>query len=166
MTQGKKSFVRSPRRSKMTALLQSSKRQLNDADSSQGRFLKTGTLLLLLFAFISCSKSNPNTVSGFAPDNSGQNADDRANGALTAENQKENESDLRTTQRIRQLIVDSHELSINAQNVKAITIDGKVTLRGPVKNQAEIDIIVDKAKEIAGDNNVINQLEFTTNQTN
>lgn len=166
MTQGNINLVSEPKRSKMIAIPQSSKSLLKDADSKQGKFLKTATVLLLLFASINCSKSNSETLSDSAPDNSGQNADDNANGALTSENQKENKSDLKTTQKIRQRIVANSELSINAKNVKVITINDVVTLRGPVKNQVEIDIIVDTAKEIAGNDKVISQLEFTNNQNN
>ena len=52
-------------------------------------------------------------------------------------------------------------LSTNGQNVKIITSDGKVTLRGPVKSAKEKADIAAKATQIAGVKQVDNQLEVT-----
>ena len=63
------------------------------------------------------------------------------------------------TASIRKRVVDT-KMSVNAQNVKIMTQDGKVTLRGPVKSEDE-KIQIDKiAHEIAGPANVDNQLEI------
>ncbi len=55
------------------------------------------------------------------------------------------------------------DVSVNARNVKVITADGHVTLRGPVKNQAEKDLVERIAKDVAGATNVDNQIEVEAN---
>jgi osmotically-inducible protein OsmY len=49
-------------------------------------------------------------------------------------------------------------LTLTAKNVKIITINGRVTLRGPVKHAGEKAAIEKKAEEIAGNGKVDNQL--------
>ncbi len=58
-------------------------------------------------------------------------------------------------------VVDT-EMSVNAHNVKIVTQDGRVTLRGPVKDAAEKDAIEKIAVEVAGAGHVDNQLEVET----
>ena len=70
------------------------------------------------------------------PDNSGRNADD-GKAALTAFDQGNSPQDISITTKVRQAVVADKELSINAKNVKIITRDGVVTLRGPVANVDE-----------------------------
>ena len=60
-----------------------------------------------------------------------------------------------------QAITSDYALSTNGQNVKIITSDGKVTLRGPVKSAKEKADIATKATQIAGVKQVDNQLEVT-----
>ena len=50
-------------------------------------------------------------------------------------------------------------LSVNAQNVKIVTSNGNVTLRGPVKTEREKEAIEAKAKQVAGVHRVTNLLE-------
>jgi osmotically-inducible protein OsmY len=50
-------------------------------------------------------------------------------------------------------------MSTNAQNVKVVTQNGHVTLRGPVNTQDEKDTIGKMAADIAGQASVDNQLE-------
>ena len=80
----------------------------------------------------------------------------------TAGDQSENEADRTITQNIRQAITADDSLSINAKNVKIITNDGLVTLRGPVKSEKEKADIEAKAKQVAGVKNVDNQLEIAS----
>ena len=134
--------------------------------------MKPFTLLLLFAAFVfaGCSKdkdggdktaaSKPPAVQ---PDNTGKNVRDRDEGAKTAGDQSENEADRKITQEVRKSIVADDKLSTSAQNVKIITNDGKVTLRGPVKSEQEKKDIESKAKQVAGVKNVENQLEVATN---
>jgi hyperosmotically inducible protein len=69
------------------------------------------------------------------------------------------ESDRKITQQIRQAVVNDGSLSFTAKNVKIITVDGKVTLRGPVKTEQERAAIEAAAKRIAGAAVVDNQIE-------
>ena len=96
-----------------------------------------------------------------APDNTGRNVRDRGGATLTPGDQSESEADRTLTQRIRQAVVAEESLSTNAKNVKIITSNGVVTLRGPVKSAQEKATIEAKAHQIAGANNVESQLEIT-----
>jgi osmotically-inducible protein OsmY len=96
-----------------------------------------------------------------APDNTGTNVRDRDDQTLTPFDQSESEVDRSLTQRIRQAVVADDALSTNAKNVKIITVNGRVTLRGPVKSEQEKAAIAAKAQQIAGADNVENQLEIT-----
>jgi hyperosmotically inducible periplasmic protein len=95
-------------------------------------------------------------------DNSGLNERDRSGATLTPLDQGGSEADRTATQSIRKQIVDEDEFSVNAKNVKIITKDGVVTLRGPVATAAEkarIGAITAKAE---GVKRVDNQLEVDT----
>ena len=97
-------------------------------------------------------------------DNSAKNVRDRDDATLTAGDQGNTASDRDTTQKIRKaLVIDASGYSATAKNIKIITADGKVTLRGPVKTDAEKTGIVTLAKGIAGDANVEDQLEVKAN---
>jgi hyperosmotically inducible protein len=96
-----------------------------------------------------------------APDNTGINERDANRGATkTPTDQGSSEADTKMTAEIRQRIVDTPDMSINARNVKIITASGKVTLRGPVSTEPERDTIVKIARDVAGEGNVDNQLEL------
>ena len=72
---------------------------------------------------------------------------------------KESQIDRDLTQQIRKAIMADKSLSTTAKNVKIITVNGAVTLRGPVKSLHEKEAIEAKAQQIAGATNVENQLE-------
>jgi len=122
-------------------------------------------LLLSSVLIVGCSKnrSEDKQVSQTAvePDNSGRNVRDRDEQNKTAGDQSESEADRTISQNIRQAITADDSLSTNGKNVKIITIDGTVTLRGPVKSDKEKSTIGAKAQQIAGVKNVDNQLEIT-----
>jgi osmotically-inducible protein OsmY len=94
-----------------------------------------------------------------APDNTGRNVRDRSGDTLTPGDQSENRADLTLTQRIRRELMADKSLSTDAKNVKVITINGVVTLRGPVNTVKEKSTIEAKAQSIAGTTNVDSQLE-------
>lgn len=96
-----------------------------------------------------------------ASDNTGTNTRDRNDARLTPFDQGSSEADREITQAIRQAVVDGDEMSVNAQNVKIITKNGVVTLRGPVETSAERAAIETLAQRTAGVNRVDNQLEIT-----
>ena len=76
----------------------------------------------------------------------------------TADNQKDSAEDRKITQQIRKSLTSDKSLSMYARNVKIITINGTVTLRGPVRSQEESALIESKAKQIAGVTAVTNEL--------
>jgi len=92
-------------------------------------------------------------------DNTARNVRDRQDSRLTPLDQGSSKADVETTRRIRQEILDREGLSVNARNVKVITVNGRVTLRGPVSSEAEKQGIADIANRIAQRENVDNQLE-------
>ena len=94
-----------------------------------------------------------------APDNTGRNVRDRSGATLTPGDQSERQADRRLTQQIRKAIMANKSLSTTAKNVKIITVNGTVTLRGPVKSLHEKEAIAAKAQQLAGATNVENQLE-------
>lgn len=91
-------------------------------------------------------------------DNTAVNVRDRDGSAKTPIDQNENKADVKTTADIRKAVVDS-KMSTDAHNVKIITQDGKVTLRGPVKSEDEKRQIEEIAAKIAGEGNVTNEIE-------
>lgn len=95
-----------------------------------------------------------------AADNTAVNERDANAAAKTPIDQNENEADIQITSDIRKQVVAEKTFSINAQNIKIITADGKVTLRGPVKSQSEKDTIEKIAHEVAGKDKVDSQIEI------
>jgi hyperosmotically inducible periplasmic protein len=81
-----------------------------------------------------------------APDNSAQNKDH----SNTADQQSENKSDREITRQIRQSIVADKSLSTYAHNVKIITQNGAVTLKGPVQSDDEKHNVESKAAQVVG----------------
>jgi osmotically-inducible protein OsmY len=93
-----------------------------------------------------------------APDNTKTNQGDANKGAKTAEQQKENSVDRNITKQIRSAIINDKSLSTYAHNIKIITCDGMVTLKGPVRSKDERMEIQTKAQQIVGASNVTNKL--------
>jgi hypothetical protein len=95
-----------------------------------------------------------------SPDNTGVNARDRSDFAVTADRQSNNKADIHLAARVRRAIVKDKSLSTTAHNVKVVCNNGQVTLRGPVKSDQEKTRIGQDAQAIAGVNSVDNQLEI------
>ena len=95
-----------------------------------------------------------------AADNTKVNKTERADSQPTADQQKNNRSDLATTRDIRRSIVGDKALSVYAHNVKIITRQGQVTLKGPVRNEGEKQTVEAKATEIAGVGHVTNDVSI------
>jgi hyperosmotically inducible periplasmic protein len=93
-------------------------------------------------------------------DNTKVNKRDRAAEAVTADQQKENTNDREITQKIRRALVDDKTLSTYAHNVKVVSQDGQVTLKGPVRTEDEKKAVEAKATEVAGAGRVTNQLSI------
>lgn len=103
--------------------------------------------------------ASPQIQAQNAPDNTKNNQGDANKGATTADQQKMNAADRTITKEIRSSIMKDKSLSTYAHNIKIITQDGKVTLKGPVRSEEEKASIESKAVAIAGANNVTNQLD-------
>ncbi len=94
-------------------------------------------------------------------DNTARNVRDRNDRTLTPLDQGRSQADTDTTAQIRKGILDGKDMSIKARNVKIITNNGRVTLRGPVSSAEEKRMIGAIANTIARSENVDNQLEVT-----
>ena len=121
---------------------------------------KTAILFGLILAATGCDKGSAATAPA---DNTKVNERDRNTAALTPGDQGENEVDRTITQKVRQGVMKNDGLSITAKNVKIITANSVVTLRGPVKNDKEKADIVAIAQGTDGVKRVDNQLEVAAN---
>src|SRR5580765_5543605 len=93
-----------------------------------------------------------------APDNTKVNTRDRAPSQPTADRQSNARSDVAITRDIRRAIVKDKDLSTAAHNIKIITQQGQVTLKGPVASDSEKQTVEAKATEIAGAGHVKNDV--------
>ena len=128
-----------------------------------------GLLLVAAGTGLACNRTDrtepmrDREVSQAAADNTKKNERDREINALTPGDQAENETDRTLTQRVRQEVVKQDSLSMTAKNVKIITANGVITLRGPVKSAEERAEIARIAQGVAGVSRVDNQLEIASN---
>jgi hyperosmotically inducible protein len=89
-----------------------------------------------------------------APDNSQQNKNQSQN----ADNQSNSTADRMTTAKVRKAIIADKKLSVYAHNVKIITLDGQVTLKGPVKSEKEKQQVASDVSAVISADNLTNQL--------
>jgi osmotically-inducible protein OsmY len=93
------------------------------------------------------------------PDNSAVNKRDRSPDEVTADQQKMNAADRALTAKIRRSITADKSLSSYAHNVKIVSQDGTVTLKGPVRSDREVKTILAKARSVTGNSDkVVNQM--------
>jgi hyperosmotically inducible periplasmic protein len=92
------------------------------------------------------------------PDNTKTKKQDRANGGVTADQQKNDRTDRDIAKEIRKAVESDKSLSTYAHNVKIITQGGAVTLKGPVRSEDERKEIMAKAEQVAGPGKVTDQL--------
>jgi osmotically-inducible protein OsmY len=78
---------------------------------------------------------------------------------LTADQQGQSEADRKITQQIRKALMKNKSLSQYARNVKIITVDANVTLKGPVRSEKEKLAVEKTAGKIAGTDRVISELQ-------
>jgi osmotically-inducible protein OsmY len=123
---------------------------------------KFAWLILLLCLPAACSSGEDTATKDTAAitdaDNTAKNADVNTP-TETPTAQSESGPDIEISAAIRKAVVDDKALSVNAHNVKIMTSGGVVTLRGPVKSDAEKQSIEAKAKQVAGVTSVNNLLE-------
>jgi hyperosmotically inducible protein len=117
--------------------------------------MKLTVLILLSTAAITGIACSQDTNA----DNTGKNTRDRDDQSQTATDQSNDPVDIKITADIRKMVVNDGSLSMMAKNVKIITIDGVVILRGPVETQKEKATIESHAKH-AGAKTITNELEI------
>lgn len=129
------------------------------------KFLTLGLLLLGTSALAgapepSSSKSKVDAGTKVTdPSNSANNERHNGPAEATADRQSNEKSDLDLTAKIRRSIVSDKSLSVSAHNVKIVAQNGQVTLKGPVRSEAEKNTIEQRASSIAGQPNVKNELD-------
>jgi len=122
---------------------------------------RTSAIVFSLFlgAAFGITAKGQSTDTKTKPDNTEVNKRDQSPGAATADQQKMNPADRDLTARIRRSIMADKTLSTYAHNVKVISQDGTVTLKGPVRSDEEVKSVVAKAVAITGSaEKVVNQL--------
>ncbi len=92
-------------------------------------------------------------------DNTATNERDRSGETKTSGDQSNSSADLKITQAIRQALMKDDQLSMTAKNIKIITANGQVTLRGPVKTAQEKSKIDQLARSAASGAKIENQLD-------
>jgi len=93
-------------------------------------------------------------------DNTKMNARDRDGAMATPQTQDNQATNRSVLAAVRKAIVKDKTLSTLAHNVKVMVQGGVVTLRGPVKSDAEKTSVESVAKQVAGVNSVDNQLDI------
>ena len=128
------------------------------------RILHLSALFLVSMALVNCDmqtgqveKKKPETTAD--ADNTARNERDRNPATQLPTDQAENEADRDISANVRKAVVADDSLSVNAQNIKIVTSNGNVTLRGPVKSEREKEAIEAKAKQVVGVHAVTNLLE-------
>lgn len=111
--------------------------------------------ITLALAFVVCSC--PDLRAAAAPQ-AADNTKANKGTAPTADQAKNNSSDTQTMQKIRKAVMDDKSLSTYAHNVKIIAQNGKVTLKGPVRSEEEKQSIEQKATDVAGAGNVVDDI--------
>jgi hyperosmotically inducible periplasmic protein len=115
------------------------------------------TVRAIVFASV-CALTAISALAQTPPDNTKVNTRDRAKGAVTADQQKENASDRDIARKIRRALMQDKALSTYAHNVKVIAQGGQVTLKGPVRSDDEKRSVEAKATEVAGAGHVTNEM--------
>jgi osmotically-inducible protein OsmY len=125
--------------------------------------MKRITLSLLCLSTVALSAFSQENASP-AADNSGRNVRDRSGNTQTSGDQSNATPDIKTSAAIRRSLMHDHSLSMMAKNVKIVTENGVVTLRGPVKSDAEKAKIEELAKQAAQGATIHNQLEVKASE--
>ena len=125
------------------------------------QFTKTSAITITLLLSLSWSGSvlAQSTDDKTKPDNTAVNKRDQNPGEATADQQKMNAADRDNTAKIRRSVIADKSLSTYAHNIKIISQNGTVTLKGPVRSDDEVRSIVSKANDVTGSaDKVINQM--------
>jgi len=126
--------------------------------------MRTLTNQLVLGLLLSSSAALANSSTTTQPDNSRVNQRDKnTSSSVTADQQKNNRADLDITRQIRRSVVKDDALSTYAHNVKIVSQNGEVVLRGPVRSMEE-KIKIERLAHVPGVKSVRNEIEVKTDQ--
>jgi len=120
-----------------------------------------GSTASLTLAGMTALMIGSSNIATSAPQDSAPAADNtkvNKDHAVTADQQKNNKADREITKEVRKSIMAEKSFSTYAHNVKIITVNGMVTLRGPVRSDDEKASIEAKAKAVTGVSDVKNEL--------
>lgn len=96
-------------------------------------------------------------------DNSRINTRDKSGASLTPQDQAQGtDADRKLLAAVRRAVAEDKALSTSAHNVKIVTNNGVVTLRGPVNSEEEKSKVAQLAQQVAGVSRVDNQLDVKT----
>jgi osmotically-inducible protein OsmY len=101
-----------------------------------------------------------NNSAGTDADNTKSNKLDPSNQDKTADDQKNDSTDLELARQIRRSVVDDKSLSTYGHNVKIVAVNGTVTLNGVARSEAEKKSIGMKAAQVAGKGHVVNEIKI------
>jgi len=123
--------------------------------------MKSALLCLALALVAGCSGDDKYAAekSATAPDNTARNARDKDGNTVTPMDQSESKADIAITAAVRKALMDDSALSTTAENIKVVTQNGKVTLRGVVATAEEKKNIAAKVKALPGVVSCDDQLE-------
>jgi hyperosmotically inducible protein len=124
--------------------------------AAQLNYMKLTTISLLCLSVFTLSAVAQDTPEA---DNTGKNERDRSGETQTSGDQSNKSEDVKLSAAVRRAVVKDHSLSSMAKNVKIVTANGVVTLRGPVKSEAEKTKIGELAQSAASNAKIDNQLE-------
>jgi hyperosmotically inducible periplasmic protein len=118
--------------------------------ATSSRNLAKTLLLTCAFTSLTMLGQEPSSDKPATPDNSQVNEKDRNPDQVTADQQKDNTADRTITQEVRKALIADKSLSTYAHNVKIITQNGTVTLKGPVRTEEEKQLVEAKAATASG----------------
>jgi len=95
-----------------------------------------------------------------SPDNTENSRAGRPGSGPTADQQKNDATDLDITRQIRRSIMADKMLSTSAHNVTIVSEGGQVTLKGVVQSAAEKKSVAEKAMAVAGRTRVVDELQL------
>jgi len=121
----------------------------------QASLVLAGISIISLTAVAADEKANSDKNA----DNTALNQRDRSGDTATSGDQSNSSGDLKITQAIRQALMKDGELSATAKNIKVITANGQVTLRGPVNNAQEKAKVDQIARSAGGGAKIVDQLD-------
>ena len=127
-------------------------------DSSDGDLMKTFIIALAWLIAAGCNRPEARKEPP-AADNTKVNERDHGD-SVTPPDQNENKQDVEITAEVRKELMSNHDLSTTAQNVKIVTQNGVVTLRGPVESASEKQTVHAVAQKAPGTQRVDDQLEI------